>query len=328
MTAIKKFLFDRDFDAPAEPSAPTKAVEPEVATEPPAPALSEEDLLAAQQRGYAEGREDGIREAAEATEREIADALGAMPEKLAALFELQEQANRSIAEETLAVATAIARKAFPDLNARNALGEIERMVRDVLASVIDEPRVQIFVVPALRDPLTERLATIAERVGYDGRITVAGDKAMARGDCRVEWNNGGAQRNLETLWMQIDEIVERNLGEDVPRLRPADADAADAESAPQSASPAPAEAAAPATGPAGLGAAETGADEDEGTAETAEAAEAGDFGAAGDAPETAAAGDDEDSLEEPASEPTAGPAILDGDDERTESETPSDDEER
>lgn len=217
MTAVKKFLFDRDFDAPVEPVEASSASEPAAVTEPPVPTFSEEDVLAAQQRGYAEGRDDGVREAAEATERDIADALAGMPDKLQALFQLQEDANRSIAQETLAVATAIAKKAFPDLNARNALGEIERMVRDVLESVIDEPRVQIFVAPALRDPLSERLATIAERVGYDGRIGVAADKAMKRGDCRVEWNNGGAQRNLETLWTQIDEIVERNLGEDAPR---------------------------------------------------------------------------------------------------------------
>lgn len=315
MTAVKKFLFDRDFDAPTQPSVASESAEPMEATEPEVPTFSEEDVVAAEQKGYAEGREDGIREAAEATEREIADALASMPEKLAQLFQLQEAANRSVAEETLAVATAIARKAFPDLNARNALGEIERMVRDVLESVIDEPRVQIFVAPALRDPLSERLATIAERVGYDGRIAVAADKSLKRGDCRVEWNNGGATRNLEALWTQIDEIVERNLGEDVPRHAPEAS--ADDESAAESAS---VDAPPPAQEPVEAQAEAAPAD----AADTAELPETAD---PGESPAPAESGD-ESASDAPASELATEADILADDEQSTESETPSDGEQR
>lgn len=351
MTAVKKFLFDRDFDVPVEPVAASTASEPEAATEPQLPTFSEEDVLAAEQRGYAEGREDGIREAAEATEREIADALAALPQKIDELFQMQMDANVSTTQETLSIATAIARKAFPDLNARNALGEIERMVRDVLAGVIDEPRVQIFVAPALRDPLSERLAIIADRVGYEGRITVAADKALKRGDCRVEWNNGGAQRNLETLWNQIDEIVERNLGHDVPRSLEAaeqaagersnggaeaeqppspaadDATAAAesvAESTPETPQPEPATTAEPADD----GVPEVAAAE---TQDVAESPETGDEAAA--APVEAAADDasegaDEPAAETPASAPAESPDIVDDAETAAASEATTEDEDR
>ncbi len=216
MTALNKFMFNQDFEDLPPPDAPKEEAESEQSSETDedveaAPTFSEEEVEMAREEGFAAGKEAGVREAAAATETQILDALNQVTASFADVCRMQVDSNREIARDMLGVASSIARKAFPDLNARNALGEIDRMVAEILDAILEEPKVQIFVAPELRDPLANRLEKIADRVGYEGRLSVTGDKLLEPGDCRVEWANGGAVRKIEDMWQQIDEIVERNL---------------------------------------------------------------------------------------------------------------------
>jgi len=209
MSTVRKFTFDRDFGAPEEPEVPEieEEEEPEVIV----PTFSEEEMAAARAEGVLEGLEQGRKEAADATEQKLLETIEQACEKIAEIYSAQAEANREIATEMISVSTAISKKMFPDLNARNALGEVERVVQETLKAITEEPRVQIIVNPDLRELLTERLATMTHRAGFDGKVFVNGDPSLILGDCRIEWSNGAAIRNSEELWEMIDEIIERNL---------------------------------------------------------------------------------------------------------------------
>ena len=146
MGTVRKFTFDLDFDAPEEPETP----EPETDEEEPEeeiPTFSEEEVEQARAEGFENGKEEGRREAADATEQKLLETVEAACEKLSDVYNTQTEANREIGREMISVATAIAKKMFPDLNARNALGEVERMVAEILDGIIAEPKVHIFVAP-------------------------------------------------------------------------------------------------------------------------------------------------------------------------------------
>ncbi len=210
MGTVRKFTFDLDFDAPEEPETP----EPETDEEEPEeeiPTFSEEEVEQARAEGFENGKEEGRREAADATEQKLLETVEAACEKLSDVYNTQTEANREIGREMISVATAIAKKMFPDLNARNALGEVERVVQETLKAVTEEPRIQIMVNPELREPLTERLGTMTHRAGFDGKVFVNPDPAMQLGDCRIEWSNGAAVRDAEEMWQMIDRIIDENL---------------------------------------------------------------------------------------------------------------------
>ena len=40
------------------------------------------------------------------------------------------------------------------------------------------------------------------------------DGSIEEGDCQIEWESGGASRNVASMWQEIDEILNRNLGGD------------------------------------------------------------------------------------------------------------------
>lgn len=224
MATATKFTFDLDFDAPEEALQPAPVEEEvEVEEEEVVPTFSEEELAQARAEGFDAGKEEGRKESAEATEQRILETVESLTSKLADIYNDQAQANHDIAQEMIEISTVIAKKMFPDLNARNALGEVERVVQDTLKAITDEPRVQIMVHPDIREPLTDHLAAMTQRAGFEGKVYVNPDNTINLGDCRVEWSHGAAVRDSETIMEMIDEIIERNLhGEDIPIVEPID----------------------------------------------------------------------------------------------------------
>lgn len=64
------------------------------------------------------------------------------------------------------------------------------------------------MVEALRAGLEETAAT----GGFEERLLVKADERIGPTDCRIEWGEGGAERNSVTLWESIKAIVARSLG--------------------------------------------------------------------------------------------------------------------
>ena len=243
MTAARKFIFETDFDAYQAPEQKLEeAVEEDVPVQEEAPTYSEDELNAARDEAFAAGKQEGEKEAADATDLKISDALAAVEEGLSEIFRIQEETNETMLKNAISVATTVVRKLFPSLNEANALGEVENLVVTTLEKVMDEPKITLHVAEELRPGLEQRIDSLIK--GYEGKLKVLGDGGMALGDCRIEWNEGGAERNAEAMWKDIDLIIEQNIGGGDESEAVADDPDRGAE-APQSGTPPEAEQAAP-----------------------------------------------------------------------------------
>jgi flagellar assembly protein FliH len=103
----------------------------------------------------------------------------------------------------------IVAKLVPGLAAKDPLAEVKAFATKCLHEAIDEPRVVLRVAEEIYEPLRERLDTLAAATGYAGRIVLLADDAIAAGDARVEWADGGAERNLAGQSAEITELLER-----------------------------------------------------------------------------------------------------------------------
>ncbi|GEM_PF-154745 len=246
-TPYEKFMFDTDFDvlaeerekaranANAEPDAAAQAeTTPEPEPEPEAPTYSEEDLEQARVAAHAEGRQQGMDEAASAAEKQIADTLNAIVQKTQALFDAQAEANQDLARDAVAVAAALVKKLFPTLNQETAVAQIEQMLREALGQQTGASEITVRVPADLAEGLHDRIEGVSEMAGFRGDIKVLGDPALAPGDCRLEWASGGVSRSTAELAEQLDEIVARHLETDATRHPgPAAEEAAAPEAAPE-----------------------------------------------------------------------------------------------
>jgi flagellar assembly protein FliH len=101
------------------------------------------------------------------------------------------------------------RKVIPELARRNALNEIEQLVRECLQAIYDEPRVVVRGHDRVIAALQPRIDAMAASCGFHGKIVLFADDQLNETDCRVEWADGGAERNLDDMWRQIDAALER-----------------------------------------------------------------------------------------------------------------------
>ncbi len=228
MAVTKKFLFENDFDDPAPPRPKAKAAVapvPEPVAEPvlpPEPSFSEAELAAAcaeaQQQGEQIGHQRGLIEGQQRLEAQIAAALSTISAQLTAAVRVATEAPVDTLSSATDLAMAIVRKLHPALAARRGLEEIEAALAGCLEQLKSEPRLVAYVPNALLDVMNERIGPISAARGFDGRIVLIGDEALGDSDCRIEWADGGLERDTNRIWLEVQAALDRcrSVGGDVP----------------------------------------------------------------------------------------------------------------
>lgn len=233
----RRFTFDYDFDAPARlpvmdedvvNAAVAAAEEASAEPEPPPPTFSEEDLLLTRASAFEEGRQSGFTEASETIEQAIAATLQSVSNHMERVSRQQEEANDINSRTAVRVAVAVLRKVLPAACELHAFEEVTRVVEEVIGHILDEPRIIVRVAAELVEPVRGRLEMVAEAQGFEGRVVVQADPRLKAGDCRVEWTDGGAERDQTRLINDIEAAVERALAPPERRMAPAAEDGAEA----------------------------------------------------------------------------------------------------
>jgi flagellar assembly protein FliH len=183
MNAPTKFLFDVDFAGGADRK--------------PAMSLAEharklaETEAAAHRRGFAEAQADAKAEA----ERRIAGALERIADGIAEAANALTAIETRLECEAVEVAVAVARKLAPALIAREPFAEIAALAGDCFGQLVTAPHIVVRIHDALYTTAREKLDAIVRARGFGGRLVVLAEPELAPGDCRIEWADGGVNRD-------------------------------------------------------------------------------------------------------------------------------------
>ena len=203
MATARKYLFDVSFDQVA--SKP--AAEPE---QPPEEKFTRAELEAAQAAARAEGRNAGLTEANEAATAKAAAALATLADCLKSLFATADAAAAQTQREAIEALRIIVAKVLPATAAKGALAEIEAFAAKCLIDAIDEPRAVLRVAPEVYEPVRGQLEAMAAASGFGGRIVLLADESLAASDARLEWADGGVERNTAELLREADAAMARS----------------------------------------------------------------------------------------------------------------------
>ena len=208
MVLPQKFTFDVSFDHLAAQSPRSLAER----------RFTRGELEATRQAALAEGHAAGLAEAAKSAQSLTASSLAAMAERIAALITTHDATTADTQRRAVAAMQAILAKLLPGLAAKDPLGEVEAFAIKCLHEGIAEPRVVLRVAGELYEPLRERIDALAAAAGYGGRIVLLSDETIAPGDARVEWADGGAERDFAAQCAGIDALLARRAepGSDDP----------------------------------------------------------------------------------------------------------------
>lgn len=201
-SSLSPFNFDRVFDG-------VDGVDDDEASGAAKRRFSEDDLEATRLEGVAQGRDEGLAEARLELEHAATEALAAIESGITGLDARFAASLEEIRGEAAQLAFEIAAKLAPTLLRREPLSEVMELIADCLAGMPTEPRIVIRVDENLIDSLQERIDAVAHRSGFSGALVLLGEPTLQGADCRVEWADGGAERDLRALQSTIEEKVAR-----------------------------------------------------------------------------------------------------------------------
>lgn len=212
MVVPARFLFDTDFAAPAQaPVARPVVVEPEAP--PPEPMITVAEHLAALEAARAEAQEDGFnagRQTAEARAAErLADEAGRLVGEARRILAALEEHEHAVEREAVTLAVTVAKKLAGALIGREPLAEVQALVSECLGPLRRAPHLVIRLAEIDADALKPHVDRLTRETGFEGRIILLGEPEVTRGDCRIEWADGGIVRDSEALSAVIDEAVAR-----------------------------------------------------------------------------------------------------------------------
>jgi flagellar assembly protein FliH len=186
MSAPAKFMFDVDFAAGAD----RKPAEPTVTLAEHAVKLAEAET-SAHRRGYAEAQAGAKVEA----DRRIATALQRIADNLGKATDALGTIETRLECEAVEVAVAVARKLAPALVAREPFAEISALASECFRELVSSPHIAVRVNDAVYAAAREKLDDIMRVMSFQGRLVVLAESDIAVGDCRIEWADGGINRD-------------------------------------------------------------------------------------------------------------------------------------
>jgi len=194
--APAKFLFENDFAAGA--SKPSMPLEEHAAK-----------IRAAEAAAFARGLEQGRAEAKAEAEQRTAAAIERIAGAMAILHRQLGAVEARLEAEAVEVAVEVAKKLAPELIRMEPFTEIAALATGCFRNLVRCPHVAVRVHESLLDIARVKLDEIMRRCGAETKLVILGEPDIAPGDCRIEWADGGIDRDSAAVAAAIDEAVAR-----------------------------------------------------------------------------------------------------------------------
>ena len=154
---------------------------------------------------HAAGRAAALAEAAHSQ----AMALSAIAHSATTLIEQFDQRMVALQHESAGLALVIARKLAGEALSRAPHAELEAFLVDCFHKLHREARLVVTVPAECAEGLRERIGQLVEASGFTGRMIIMEDAAMSISGCRVEWTDGGIEKNLDDIFAAMVEQLNR-----------------------------------------------------------------------------------------------------------------------
>ena len=235
MAELKKFLFDNfvieDKKTKSEPEKKAQEAEaillsepepepiaepvmtepePVVAVAEPEPEVimfSEEEVAEKVKEAEQEAYNKGLKAAQESIEQTQKELLESINNKLIALIANAVKAEENAEHEAFVLARAVVDKLVPGLNEEHAAEIVNKFIADNFNSFKNESKLSFYIHPDIISYAQETIAKLANSYDFEGKIALHKDASLEKADCRIEWENGGVERNSAELGERVKNLL-------------------------------------------------------------------------------------------------------------------------
>lgn len=204
----KPYLFDtHKFDPEVKPE--TDALVDIEESVPPEVTYSEEEFKSAREEAYKEGKTEGYREAEEGYTHQLQNLTKTLNHNLANLLQAEELRKDQFKNETVKSVIAIFESAFPALREKYGMDEIKSLIEDVLEEHLGESKITIRVHPDYHESVETFIRSKFQ--ADENTLEVVAEEKLAKDDCSIEWDNGGAIRDAKAFEDKISRFLKDDL---------------------------------------------------------------------------------------------------------------------
>lgn len=186
-----------------KPAAETKEEEkaaPEVS-------FSQEELdkavRAAEEKSYEQGYNAAV------SEREKAETvlLDSINNRLMTILADVSTNNAEQEQSALRFAVALVRKLLPRLEEGVAVKEVEAFICGNFKNFAKEGSLSFRFNPEIIGDIAPKISRLAEKNDFEGKIAIHKDDSLGLSDCKIEWLNGGVERNTAHALSQVEDLL-------------------------------------------------------------------------------------------------------------------------
>lgn len=162
-----------------------------------------EKIKAAEQAAY----ERGLKTARVGIENTISALLENINNRLMALLADSSRAEENAEQEIFALARAVVEKLVPSLTEENAADIVKKFIGENFNNFKNEAKLSFYIHPDIISYAQETIAKLANSYDFEGKIALHKDASIDKADCRIEWENGGVERNSAELGKKIEDLL-------------------------------------------------------------------------------------------------------------------------
>ncbi|WP_422377755.1 FliH/SctL family protein [Roseibium sp.] len=208
MSNPSKFLFNVDFSEPEEPEV-VAPPEPEI---PMIPVSEHKKLLKeAQAKAFEEGRVKALQDLQTKQETLLTEEVGHLVRAVGQVLETLDEVQAAREQDAISLSFLVARRLCAHLIARQPLAETVALVSECLGPLRKAPHLVIRIAEKDVEALKAQVDPIVHEKGFEGRLVILGEPEISRGDCHIEWADGGIRRDRKALEGEIDTSIRAYL---------------------------------------------------------------------------------------------------------------------
>lgn len=165
---------------------------------------------------HTQGKEQGYTEALSSIEKNCETLLQSIQGSISVIMEQHEEHVAIMEKNATSLVLAIIQKLAPAIVNQKPLTEIENLVHECMRNNPLEPRLVIRVDEQMLPHLRKKIDIIQTESDYHGQVVLVSESMTNVSDCRVEWLDGGAERDFDGLMNSIEETVQVFINAPLP----------------------------------------------------------------------------------------------------------------
>ncbi len=206
-----------NIESGAEPIEETVVYEPEPEIKPEPEIVvesvisySQEELDAEVRKAEDKGYERGLRQAEDEAEKRHEALMNEMSGKLSVMLADMAKENDEREAEAIQLALALVKKLLPSLEEKQAEAEVQKFLSDNFPNFRREAYLSFSFNPQTVGAAAKIIAKLAEKNDFEGKISVHKDENLGVSDCRIEWENGGVEKNDSKMLEKAEKLLNDN----------------------------------------------------------------------------------------------------------------------